>query len=91
VPQLLRNNYETAALSMLLATRGVSVDQLTLQRRLRRSGPLDPQPGDAGRLPIWGDPDLGFVGRANGEVRAAGSASTRGRSGGLPSVTTFAS
>lgn len=29
-------------------------------------GPLDPQRRGAGRLPIWGDPDRGFVGRANG-------------------------
>jgi hypothetical protein len=28
--------------------------------------PLDPQRRGAGRLPIWGDPDRGFVGRANG-------------------------
>jgi uncharacterized protein YvpB len=65
VKQLLRNNCETAALSMLLAARGVNVHQLALQRRLARSGPLDPQ-RRATRLPIWGDPDRGFVGRANG-------------------------
>ena len=64
--QLLRNNCETAALSMLLAARGVNVHQLTLQRRLPRSGPLDPKRRGVGRLPIVGVPDRGFVGRANG-------------------------
>lgn len=72
VRQLLRNNCETAALSMLLAARGVTVGQLTLQRRLPRSGPLDPLPRGAGRPPIWGDPDLGFVGRANGGGTSGG-------------------
>lgn len=66
VKQALRNNCETAALSMLLAARGVDVGQLALQRRLPRNGPLDPIVLAGGGLPIWGDPDRGFVGRANG-------------------------
>lgn len=64
VAQRLRDNCETAALQVLLATMGVRADQLTLQRQLERSGPLDPQgPADN---PVWGDPDRGFVGRADG-------------------------
>lgn len=66
VKQALRNNCETAALSMLLAGAGVRVSQLELQRRLSKSGPLDPVPGRSGRLPLWGDPTRGFVGRAAG-------------------------
>ena len=66
VKQALRNNCETAALSMLLAARGVQIHQLALQRALPRSGPLDPIFPTSGGLPIWGDPDRGFVGRANG-------------------------
>lgn len=65
VQQKLRNNCETAALSMLLAARGVRVDQLTLQRRLVRSGPADPRVRPDGEL-VWGDPDQGFVGRVGG-------------------------
>lgn len=64
VAQRLRNNCETAALSVLLATTGVRVDQLTLQREVARSGPLDPRQTPAGL--VWGDPDRGFVGRADG-------------------------
>lgn len=64
VAQRLRGNCETAALQVLLATTGIRVDQLVLQRRLARSGPLDPQQGPAGA--VWGDPDQGYVGRAEG-------------------------
>jgi uncharacterized protein YvpB len=70
VKQALRNNCETAALSMLLATRGRRVDQLKLQRQLPRSGPLDPQPG--AELDLWGDPDKGFVGRPEGGGTSGG-------------------
>lgn len=66
VRQRLRNNCETAALSMILAARGIRRDQLGLQGELTRSGPLDPVPGAAGGLATWGDPDRGFVGRAEG-------------------------
>jgi uncharacterized protein YvpB len=72
VKQALRNNCETAALSMLLAARGVHIGQLALQRALPRSGPLDPIFHASGGLPIWGDPDRGFVGRANGGGASGG-------------------
>lgn len=64
VAQRLRDNCETAALQVLLATAGVRADQLALQRQLPRSGPLDPRAGSGG--PVWGDPDAGYVGRADG-------------------------
>lgn len=70
VKQALRNNCETAALSMLLWARGVKVGQLELQRKLPRSGPLDPKPGRP--LPLWGDPNVGFVGRADGGGTSGG-------------------
>jgi uncharacterized protein YvpB len=69
--QILRNNCETATLSMLLAAADVHVSQLALQRELPRSGPLDPRPQPGG-LPIWGDPERGFVGRAAGGGPAGG-------------------
>lgn len=71
VRQALRNNCETAALSMLLAVRGKSVDQLDLQRRLSRSQPFDPRI-DPGGATVWGDPALGFVGRPEGGGPAGG-------------------
>lgn len=72
VKQALRNNCETAALSMLLAWKDVRVGQLTLQRRLVKSGPLDPRTDPLGGLPMWGDPDDGYVGRAEGGGVAGG-------------------
>ena len=66
VRQLLHNNCESTALSMLLAAGGVRVGQLRLQARLPRSGPLDPEPVAGSRLLRWGDPERGFVGRAAG-------------------------
>ena len=71
VKQALRNNCETAALSMLLASHGERVDQLALQRRLARSGPLDPRTNSDGTL-LWGDPNRGFVGRPDGGGSAGG-------------------
>lgn len=71
VKQAFRNNCETAALSMLLVAAGVRASQLELQRRLPRSGPLDPLPV-AGGLPVWGDPDRGFVGRVAGGGTSGG-------------------
>jgi uncharacterized protein YvpB len=70
VKQALRNNCETAALSMLLAAAGRPGDQLELQRSLQRSGPLDPRQEDDGL--VWGDPDRGFVGRPDGGGTAGG-------------------
>ncbi|HEY1564254.1 MAG TPA: C39 family peptidase [Gaiellaceae bacterium] len=64
--QLLHNDCEATALSMLLAAAGVRVGQLELQRRLPRSGPLDPEPVLGSRLFRWGDPERGFVGRPAG-------------------------
>jgi len=69
--QVFRNNCETAALSMLLASAGVRVDQRTLQRALPRSGPLDPIVASDGTW-TWGSPDDGFVGRVAGGGTAGG-------------------
>ena len=66
VRQVLHNDCESTALSMLLAATGVRVGQLELQARLPRSGPLDPEPVAGSRLFRWGDPERGFVGRAAG-------------------------
>lgn len=71
VRQAYRNNCETASLSMLLASIGVQVDQRTLQRQVRRSGPLDPIVSEDGTW-IWGDPGRGFVGRPEGGGTAGG-------------------
>ena len=62
--QQLRNDCESAALSILLAAVGRPASQTQIQTLLPRSGPLDPR----GRGPsrVWGDPDLGFVGRPDG-------------------------
>lgn len=70
VKQALRNNCETAALSMLLAVRGKRLDQLALQRQLPRSEPVDPRIAPDGT--VWGDPARGFVGRPEGGGPAGG-------------------
>jgi uncharacterized protein YvpB len=70
VAQALRNNCESAALEVLLATAGRRRPQMELQAALPRSGPLDPMDGPNGRL--WGDPALGYVGRADGSGPAGG-------------------
>ena len=66
VRQVLHNDCESTALSMLLAAAGVRAGQLELQERLPRSGPLDPEPVAGSTLFRWGDPERGFVGRAAG-------------------------
>lgn len=71
VRQAYRNNCETASLSMLLASVGVRVDQRTLQRQVRRSGPLDPIVSADGAW-TWGNPEKGFVGRVRGGGAAGG-------------------
>jgi uncharacterized protein YvpB len=71
VKQALRNNCETAALSMLLAARGIRVPQLELQRQLARDGPRDPGTAGDGTM-VWGDPSRGFVGRPEGGGVAGG-------------------
>ncbi len=70
IAQRLHNDCEAAALQVLLATRGVRVDQLDLQRAFPRSGPLDPTGNGPTRT--WGDPDQGFVGRPDGGGVAGG-------------------
>jgi uncharacterized protein YvpB len=64
------NTCESAALSILLAATGRTVDQRALQAALPRSGPLDPQ--GAGGTRTWGDPDQGYVGRPDGGGTAGG-------------------
>jgi uncharacterized protein YvpB len=66
VRQVLHNDCEATALSMLLAAAGVRAGQLELQERLPRSGPLDPEPVAGSALFRWGDPEQGFVGRPAG-------------------------
>jgi len=69
--QAFRNNCETAALSILLATAGVKEDQQALQDQIAKATPLDPSSGSGGRT-IWGDPNQGFVGRVDGGGPAGG-------------------
>ncbi len=66
VRQVLHNDCESTALSMLLAAAGHRVGQLRLQARMPRSGPLDPEPAAGSSLFRWGDPERGFVGRPAG-------------------------
>jgi uncharacterized protein YvpB len=66
VRQVLHNDCEATALSMLLAAAGVRAGQLELQHRLPTSGPLDPEPVAGSSLFRWGDPERGFVGRPAG-------------------------
>jgi uncharacterized protein YvpB len=63
--QRLQDDCEATALSMVLGYAGPPVGQLTLQRQVAAAKPLDPQVGPQGEE-IWGDPSLGFVGRADG-------------------------
>jgi uncharacterized protein YvpB len=66
VLQVLHNDCEATALSMILAAAGRPAGQLALQAQLRRSGPLDPVTVPGSSLFRWGDPERGFVGRADG-------------------------
>jgi uncharacterized protein YvpB len=68
--QAQRNTCESAALEILLATKGVRIDQGTLQAELPRSGPLDPE--GTGPTRVWGDPERGYVGRPDGGGVAGG-------------------
>ena len=70
VRQFARNACEAAALHILLSTMGVRVSQERLQAAFPRSGPLDPE--GSGPQRIWGDPDLGYVGRSDGGGAAGG-------------------
>ena len=69
--QVFRNNCETAALSMLLASLGIEKDQRRLQDQIATAEPLDPQTNADGDR-VWGDPNQGFVGRAPGGGPAGG-------------------
>ncbi|MGE5408444.1 MAG: C39 family peptidase [Syntrophothermus sp.] len=71
VKQALPNDCEAASLAMLMSFRGRPVDQLTLQKRVAHSPPLDPTVAPDGSE-IWGDPRHGFVGRADGGGPAGG-------------------
>jgi len=71
IQQAYRNNCETAALSMLLASAGIDQDQLDLQAQITEAKPLDPEIGPGGEQ-IWGDPNQGFVGRPEGGGPAGG-------------------
>lgn len=66
VRQVLHNDCEATALSMLLSAAGVHIGQLALQAQLPRSGPLDPEAVPGSDLFRWGDPERGFVGRPDG-------------------------
>jgi len=68
--QAQRNTCESAALEILLATVGRRVDQARLQRAFPVSGAPDPA-GPEGDW-VWGDPDLGYVGRPDGGGSAGG-------------------
>lgn len=64
------NGCESAALSILLRSVGVTATQERLQAKLPRSGPLDPE--GSGSSKVWGDPDRGYVGRVQGGGTAGG-------------------
>lgn len=70
IAQTLRNDCEAAALSILLASVGVSASQARLQAMFARSEP--PDPITTGASTVWGDPDRGFVGRVDGGGTAGG-------------------
>ncbi len=71
IGQRLKNDCEATALSMVLGYAGRPVDQMTLQRQVAHAKPLDPETGPHGEE-IWGDPNTGFVGRADGGGPAGG-------------------
>lgn len=68
--QAQRNSCESAALAILMATTGRTIDQGRLQRALPTSG--EPDPVGSGSQRVWGDPDLGYVGRPDGGGVAGG-------------------
>lgn len=71
IGQVLQDDCEATALSMVLGYSGHPVDQLTLQRQVAHSPPLDPTVAADGSE-VWGDPGEGFVGRADGGGPAGG-------------------
>jgi uncharacterized protein YvpB len=70
IAQQLQDDCEATAAAMVLGYTGHPVDQLLVQRQLAHAKPLDPTFTAAGE--IWGDPSLGFVGRADGGGPAGG-------------------
>ncbi|HEY2355574.1 MAG TPA: C39 family peptidase [Gaiellaceae bacterium] len=66
IRQVLHNDCEATALSMILAAARHPAGQLALQAQLPQSGPLDPVAVPGSSLFRWGDPERGFVGRADG-------------------------
>lgn len=70
VKQEQRNTCESAALHILLAATGKAVSQQSLQQALPTSGGPDPVERDGKQ--VWGDPDVGYVGRPNGGGVAGG-------------------
>jgi uncharacterized protein YvpB len=62
IHQVWRNDCESAALSMMLDGK---VSQERLQALLPKALPYLPDQNDAGET-VWGNPNLGFVGPANG-------------------------
>lgn len=71
IGQVLQDDCEATALSMVLGYSGHPVDQLTLQKQVAHSPPLDPTVAADGSE-VWGDPSEGFVGRADGGGPAGG-------------------
>jgi uncharacterized protein YvpB len=71
IGQVLRDDCEATALSMVLGFSGHPVSQLTLQKQVAHSPPLDPTVAADGSE-VWGDPSEGFVGRADGGGPAGG-------------------
>ncbi|MGN6257650.1 MAG: C39 family peptidase [Solirubrobacterales bacterium] len=71
IGQVLQDDCEATALSMVLGYSGHPVSQLTLQKQVAHSPPLDPTVGADGSE-VWGDPSEGFVGRADGGGPAGG-------------------
>lgn len=70
VRQAQANTCESAALEILLATSGTRIAQRRLQAAFPASGSLDPV--GTGPSRVWGDPDKGYVGRADGSGVAGG-------------------
>lgn len=71
IGQVLQDDCEATALSMVLGYSGHPASQLTLQRQVAHSPPLDPTVAADGSE-VWGDPSEGFVGRADGGGPAGG-------------------
>jgi uncharacterized protein YvpB len=71
IKQRLRDDCEATALAMILGYAGRPIGQVSLQQEVAHAKPLDPTTTASG-IEIWGDPSLGFVGRADGGGPAGG-------------------